>query len=222
MASISEDATRVISRVEYDQAKDKLVGFVLPIDKDSLSLSGSFQASSLSTIEAMFENNKKASSAYVYMAQTLSPNTPPFCLCLIGTDNCFDANMVALRWIHIVKSVKKRNVEVISFGTDGDGRLLTSMRVMSKLYNYTSKKYDYISLESGESLVGSVPKAWKSWFFIKVEEAVCFVQDTVHLGVKLRAWLLTLSQVLPMGKYSALASHLHLLQATYHKEQHNL
>ena len=95
MASISEDATRVISRVEYHQAKDKLVGFVLPLDKDSLLLSGSFQASSLSTIEAMFENNKKASSAYVYMAQTLSPNTPPFCLCLIGTDNCFDANMVA-------------------------------------------------------------------------------------------------------------------------------
>ena len=112
---------------------------------------------------------------------------------------------------------------MISFGADGDGRLLTSMRVMSKLYNYTSKKYDYVSLESGASLVGSVPKAWKSWFFIiEVEEAVCFVQDTVHLGVKLKTRLLTLSQVLPMGKYSALTSHLHLLQATYHKEQHNL
>ena len=51
---------------------------------------------------------------------------------------------------------------------------------------------------------------------------MCFVHDTVHLGVKLKARLLTLSQVLPMGKYSALASHLHLLQATYHKDQHNL
>ena len=48
---------------------------------------------------------------------------------------------------------------MISFGADGDGRLLTSMRVVSKLYNYTSKKYDYVSLESGESLVGSVPTA---------------------------------------------------------------
>ena len=70
MASISEDATRVISREECDQAKDKLVSFVLSLDKDSLLLSGSFQASSLSTREAMFENNKKVSSAYVYMAQT--------------------------------------------------------------------------------------------------------------------------------------------------------
>ena len=47
VVSISEDATRVISGVEYDQTKDKLVGFVLPLDKDSLPLSGSFQATSL-------------------------------------------------------------------------------------------------------------------------------------------------------------------------------
>ena len=172
VVSISEDATRVISRVEYDQTKDKLVGFVLPLDKDLLPLSGSFQATSLSTIEAMFENSKKASSAYVYMVQSLSPNTPPFCLCLIGTDNCFDANMMTSRWKYIVKECKKRNIEVISFGADGDSRLLTSMRVISKLYNYTSKKCDYISLESGFSLVNSVPTAWKSWFFVEVEETV--------------------------------------------------
>jgi len=222
MVSISEDATRVISRVEYDQVKDKLVGFVLPLDEDSLPLSESFQASTLSAIEEMFEKCKKASSAYVYMAQSLSPNTPPFCLCIIGTDNCFDANMVTLRWKYIIKECKKRNVEVVSFSADGDSRLITSMRVISKLYNYTSKKCDYLSLESGTSLVGSMPITWKSWFFIEAEESVCFVQDTVHLGVKLKARLLTLSQVLPMGKYAALASHLHLLQATYHKEHHNL
>ena len=67
-----------------------------------------------------------------------------------------------------------------------------------------------------------MPTGWKSWFHVEVEEAVCFVQDTVHLGVKLKARLLTLSQVLPMAKYSALASHLHLLQAMYRKNQHNL
>ena len=67
---------------------------------------------------------------------------------------------------------------MISFGADGDSRLLISMRVISILYNYTSKKCDYISLESDAS-------AWKSWCFVEVEEAACFVQDTVHLGVKL-------------------------------------
>ena len=78
MVSISEDATKVISRVEYDQINDKLVSFVLPIDKDSLPLSGSFEPNSLSALQQMFENSKKTSSAYVYMAQSLSPNTTPF------------------------------------------------------------------------------------------------------------------------------------------------
>ena len=44
----------------------------------------------------------------------------------------------------------------------------------------------------------------------------------MHLGVKLKARLLTLSQLLPMGKHSAVASHLHLVQTTFNKEQHNL
>ena len=51
---------------------------------------------------------------------------------------------------------------------------------------------------------------------------VCFVQDPIHLGVKLKARLLTVSQILPMGKYSAIASHLHLVQVSYSKEHHKL
>ena len=70
---------------------------------------------------------------------------------------------------------------MISFGADGDSRLITSMGVVSKLYDYTSKKCDF---ESGSSSVVSVPKTWKSWFFSEAEEGVCFVQD---MGVKLKA-----------------------------------
>lgn len=42
IVSISEDATRVISRVEYDSSSDKLVGFVLPFDHNSLPEQTSF------------------------------------------------------------------------------------------------------------------------------------------------------------------------------------
>ena len=120
------------------------------------------------------------------------------------------------------KGMQKRDIEVVSFGADGDGRLLTSMRVMSKLYSYSSKKCNYISFDNDNSMLDLVPSAWKSWFFIAQARTVCFVQDTVHLGVKLKARLLTLSQLLSMGKHSAVASHLHLVQATFNKEQHNL
>ena len=119
--------------------------------------------------------------------------------------------------------MQKRDIEVVSFGADGDSRLLTSMRVMSKLYSYSSKKCNYISFDNDNSMLDLVPSAWKSWFFIAKARTVCFVvQDTVHLGVKLKARLLTLSQFLPMGKHSAVVSHLHLVQATFNKEQYNL
>ena len=67
-----------------------------------------------------------------------------------------------------------------------------------------------------------VTLSWSSWFTVKNVTNVSFVQDTVHLGVKLKARLLTYSQVLPLGKYSAQSSHLKLLQASFCIEQHNL
>ena len=50
---------------------------------------------------------------------------------------------------------------------------------------------------------------------------MCFVQDPIYLGVKLKSRLISVSN-LPMGKYSAIASHLHLVQVSFSKEHHNL
>ena len=38
LVSIGKDATYVISRIEYDNQSDRCVGFVLPIDEQSLSI----------------------------------------------------------------------------------------------------------------------------------------------------------------------------------------
>ena len=40
--SIGEDATRIISRVDYDPKTNRCVGFVLPVDQDGLPLVDSF------------------------------------------------------------------------------------------------------------------------------------------------------------------------------------
>lgn len=53
--SISEDATRVIGRVDYDTETDRCVGFVLPVDQHGLPLIDSFTATSFSAIESMFK-----------------------------------------------------------------------------------------------------------------------------------------------------------------------
>ena len=62
------------------------------------------------------------------MVQAMSPNVPPFCLALVGTDNCFDVNTVLLQWKCVIRECKLQRIHVISFGADGDSRLLTSMR----------------------------------------------------------------------------------------------
>ena len=46
IVTIGEDATRIISRVEYDNQTDRCVGFVLPIDENGLLIINSFVATS--------------------------------------------------------------------------------------------------------------------------------------------------------------------------------
>ena len=70
----------------------------------------------------------------------------------------------------------------------------------------------------------SVPLKWiKSvWFAVEIVAKISPVQDPVHLGVKLKARLMTQSQILPHRKFSAQSSHLTMLQFSFCKEQHNL
>ena len=225
--SISEDATRVVSRIDYDGNSDSIVGFVLPLGDDSLPEHGCFDATSFERIEEVFSTAKKSTNAYIYMAQAMSLNVPPFCLAVIGTDNCFDATVVMKRWQYIVQQCNARNIKVISFGSDGDSRLLNSMRVSIKLHNYLPKQYEHqynllneAMLPSSKSL--AIPSSWSSWFSASNVTNTTFVQDPVHLAVKLKARLLTYSQILPMGNFCALSTHLSLIQASFTKEQHNL
>jgi len=90
----------------------------------------------------------------------------------------------------MIKECKKRNSNLVSFSADGDSRLLISMCVEPKLYNYSSKKCMYIELaeyndESSQN--NGDPKAWNSWVFVEQEISVCFVQGPIHLGIRLKA-----------------------------------
>lgn len=122
--SISEDATRVIARVDYDNETNRCVGFVLPIDTNGLPINDSFLATSFTTIEKMFSDSSIAKFAYIYMAQPLQQNISPFCLSYPGSDNKFTAQEVLLKWKYIVSECSKRNVMVLSFSRDGDTRVL--------------------------------------------------------------------------------------------------
>ena len=110
--SIAEDATRVVGRVEYDCATDRCVGFVLPLNSDGLPAIDAFVAVSFSAMEDTFRKNSVVKYAYVYMAQPLWQNVPPFCLACLGTDNKFSAEDLLPRWKYITDECSRRNITV--------------------------------------------------------------------------------------------------------------
>ena len=155
------------------------------------------------------------------MAQALKPGVPPFCLALIGTDNCFTNKTVVARWKYILKECNMRGIRVIGVSADGDSRLLSTMRLSSKLQSVKAD-IDFNVSQLQEPNQSTLPSAWSNWFSLQQFSGMVLVQDTVHLGVKLKSRLLTHSQILPLGSYSAELSHLSMLQASFQKEQHNL
>ena len=218
IVSIGEDATRVIARIDYDNETDRCVGFVLPVDKNGLPITDSFLATSFDAIESMFAQATIAKYAYVYIAQPLFHNAPPFCLSCVGSDNTFTAHDVLLRWNYIISECKKRDIVVVSCGADGDPKLLKAMRVSASLVVDDDEPLKQV-VPSMTSL--NFPKLWYSWFHC-LPKTTCFVQDTVHIAVKLKARLLKPSVTLAMGKYTATGRHLHLLKASVGKDQHGL
>lgn len=207
VVSVGEDATRVISRIEYDSESDKLVGFVLPCDEDGLPICDSFMATA-----------SLAKYAFVYMVQPRTIEVPPFCLACIGTDNKFNAEMVMKRWQYIYDQLNQRGIHLVSIGADGDSRELKGMHVSAQLLSSCQVPTNpSFSIDKT-----SIPHEWNQWFAMKKPTLVVFVQNTVHVVVKLKRRLLKPSIVLPFGTYVAGVHHLRIVQQTFCKDQHGL
>ena len=217
MVSIGEDATRVIARADYDSETDRCVGFVLPVDKTGLPIVDSFQAVSFSAIENMLSSASLAKYAYVYMAQPFGPTVPPFCLACMGTDNKFTAQHVMLRWKHIYMECQKRNLVVLSFGGNGDSRLMKAMRILASLSTPSTEPLQQ-EVPSCSVEPPNIPKSWDSWFYIN-PKSISYVQDIVHVAVKLKSRLLRPSIILPMGSYVAAGHHIRMIQIAFGKDQ---
>ena len=219
LISIGEDATRLVGRVDYDPETDRLVGFVLPLDQDSLPIIDSFVAVSFEAMENYFMTERIAKYAFVYMAQPLTSSIPPFCLCCYGTDNSFTAEDVLKRWKYIQLECEKRGIKVISYGADGDSREVRAMRISA--FHLTDPLGTYSPSFSLPEI--NIPKEWCcSWYAIQKPVSVAYIQDPVHLAVKLKARLLKPSICLPLGYLVASSGHLHLLRDSYSKDVHGI
>ena len=218
IVSISEDASRVIGRVDYDTETDCCVGFVLPVDQHGLPLIDSFTATSFSAIESMFQKNAISKYAVVYVAQPLSSNAPPFVLACLGTDNKFTAKHVLQRWNYLYHECAKQGITVLNFSGDGDSRIMKSIRVSTSLMTDTVDP----DLPLFSPAI-SVPKSWNIWY-CTMPKRVLFVQvQFIYVAVKLKARLLNPNVTLKLGpKFEAGGYHIEMLRSKLGKEEHFL
>lgn len=101
MVWLSEDATGILPKIEYDSLSSQIIGQVLPVDeKTGNPISNTYMATSYGEIKKHISNASVSTStlAYIVVAQALDEKAPPFILSIHGTDNKFKSEQILNRW----------------------------------------------------------------------------------------------------------------------------
>lgn len=207
VVSLSVDATRVEGKPQYDSKTNQIVGFVLPLDENGLPIPYSFSARNVQEICSHFTGkNIESTFLNVVMAQPVSkPEAKAFCLLAFGSDNRYTSKDICNSWKYLIQELAKLDIKVLTIASDCDPKYSASMRNQSKLGGVCS--------ELGE------------WFSCDEYATTFYVQDFVHIGTKLRNFLLCTmrnEKKLPFGKYFINWNHLYTLYKTVPKDQHQL
>lgn len=208
--SLSEDATRINGRIQYDAKSNQIVGFKLPLNSNGVPICGSFRARTAAEIESYFNNangteNHPANYVNCVMAQPLCRMTAPFCLLFFGSSNKFSALEVNSRWKHIAAELSRHGIQVLSVGSDSDSRFNSAMRQI-------------LQFDQNSNVNTDIPY----WFNASCNDCyICYpVQDMVHIGTKLRNNCL--NQRLKFGRHTITFDHLKYLIKHTTKEKHKL
>lgn len=207
VVSLSEDATRIVGKVQYHSSLNQIVGFTLPTNAENgMPIPFAFPARNADEIIQYFSDKNSVSSLInIIMAQPIS-KAPPFCLLLFGSDNKYKADDVSKRWKYITNELSKVNIKVLTISSDSDPKYNAAMRELSNLGSETSKSVHYFSCGQNEN-------------------SPFFVQDTVHIITKLRNFFLRTSwnkKQLPFGNKFIKLEHLYELLDKFPKDQHRL
>lgn len=104
---LSEDATGITPKVEFDSKSNQMIGLVLPIStSNGMPIPFSYLARNAEEIETNITKDK-STHVYVVMAQPLMRGVPPFMLQIYGTNNKFKTQDVLRRWKHTVEELRK-------------------------------------------------------------------------------------------------------------------
>lgn len=210
IVALSEDATRITNRVQYDSQTNQLIGFVLPLAENGMPIANINIARSAAEMERCFydvktgEEKKRSSYLNVVMAQPLVPGVPAFCLLLFGSDSKYTSTDIEKRWQFIRAELKKNNIEVLTFASDSDPKFNSVMRNHMKLGQSKENNIDF-----------------PEWFNADIRLSDSFdIQDTVHIGTKCRNRML--NTTLKMGEHDVSVEHLESVMQLFTKEKHKL
>jgi hypothetical protein len=174
---LSEDATRIVPKIEFDSTNNELVGLELPLNEDGMPIVSFFKARTAQQMKNFVDSFQTTSYLYVMMAQSMDANSPSFCLSVFGTSNKFTSEIVLKRWRKVKDDLNNNGIKLLGVSSDGDSRLLKAMRQKSELptFNFESD---------------AVPDEWFDWFNAKFKPEIICIQDTTHIGGKMRTRLL--------------------------------
>lgn len=125
---ISEDATAIIMRREYNKKTNSIMGSSGVLQPNGLPEHSDFVVRKVEDIVNHFERFEPASVAIVVVAKPIGGNFPGVRICAFASNNKFSASDVKNRESAIVNKLKRVGVQVLAYSADGDARELKTMR----------------------------------------------------------------------------------------------
>ncbi|CAF3917309.1 unnamed protein product [Rotaria magnacalcarata] len=199
----AEDCTSVISKITYNTRSNNFTGFVPPL-KGGLPQINTFSTESFAELQHWFSTVSMSHLLNAHMIQpatSTSDSCAPFLLSAYGTDNCFTAQDIVLRWVNIVNECTKNGAKLVGFATDCDSRYLRSIRLLMGFFSNMPKQQ-----------------------FHQHENAfhVDIPQDSVHICTKLWNRILSSTTTILIGDQAVTVDHLLQLIKSSSKASHNL
>ncbi|XP_055522683.1 uncharacterized protein LOC129716866 [Wyeomyia smithii] len=193
----TEDTTAVTSRIEYDRLSKRIIGNILQVDVSTgMPIIPPLKMLSARDVKQQAESIKKETNLNVVMGFSLSIHAAPFCLLAYGISKSLSGETYATRVQFIKDQLAQHGIICVGCSTDDASPYVRGMKILSGLNN---KPDDYTPTEYSLCLVCSS------------DEPLYCVQDTIHLGGKLKNRFLAMGKIHRIGNLFILIKiHAHI------------
>ena len=183
---ISEDATAITQKTEYDPNTRRVIGNTYRYNKSTgIPIITPSIVRSAKDVKSQAHCSQQATDLNVVMAVSLSPNAVPICLLVYGTGKSFNSEIYASRIRYISKVLAKLGIINMGTSTDGASPYQRGMKILSGL---------------GSVVDETIPSEYAPYFACRGKEPPFCVQDTIHLGGKLKNRFLDVGKFHRIGK----------------------